>query len=64
MKLNPLVLEAKPFNFLQFFVYVSDDALHAYYTTHQTTFSYKEQSHVDGLACCKQEQGWSDERSC
>jgi hypothetical protein len=30
----------------------------------QTTFPYKEQSHVDGLACCKQEWGSSDEKSC
>jgi hypothetical protein len=30
----------------------------------QTTFPYKKQSHVDGLACGKQEWGWSDERSC
>jgi hypothetical protein len=45
----------KPINFVQFLVYVSDDALHAYYTTDQTTFPYKKQRHVDGLACGKQE---------
>jgi hypothetical protein len=45
----------KPLNFVQFLVFVSDDALHAYYTTDQTTFPEKEQSHVDGLARCKQE---------
>jgi hypothetical protein len=45
----------KPFNFVQFLVYVSNDALHAYYTTDQITFPYKKQSHVDGLTCGKQE---------
>jgi len=45
----------KPLNFVQFLMFVSDDVLHAYYTTDQTTFPYKEPSHVDGLACCKQE---------
>jgi hypothetical protein len=45
----------KPLKFVQFLVSVSDDAQHAYYTMDQTTFPYKEQSHVDGLACCKQE---------
>jgi hypothetical protein len=45
----------KPLNFVQFLVFVLDDALHAYYTMDQTTFPYKEQSHFDGLACCKQE---------
>ncbi len=45
----------KPFNFVHFLVYVSDDALHAYYTMDQTTFPYKKQCDVDGLACGKQE---------
>ncbi len=49
---------------MQFLVYVLDDVPHAYYTMDQTTFPYKEQSHVDGLACCKQEWGSSDEKSC
>jgi hypothetical protein len=44
----------KPLNFVQFLLYVSNDALHAYYATDQTTFPYKEQNHVDGLACYKQ----------
>jgi hypothetical protein len=39
---------------MQLVVFVLDDALHAYYTTNQTTFPCKEESHVDGLACCKQ----------
>ncbi len=46
---------SKPLNFVQLLVYVSNDALHAYYTTDQKTFPYEEQSHVDGLACYKQE---------
>jgi hypothetical protein len=45
----------KPLNFVQFLVCVLVDVLHAYHTTDQTTFPYKEQSHGDGLACCKQE---------
>jgi len=45
----------KPLNFVEFMVSMSNDALHAYYTMDQTNFPYKEQSHVDGLACCKQE---------
>jgi hypothetical protein len=32
----------KPLNFVQFLVCVLDDVLHAYYTTDQTTFPYKE----------------------
>jgi hypothetical protein len=31
----------KPFNFVQFLVYVSNDVLHAYYTKDQTTFLTK-----------------------
>jgi hypothetical protein len=46
---------SKPLSFVQLLVFVSNDALHAYYTMDQTTFPYKEQSHVDGFACCKQE---------
>jgi hypothetical protein len=45
-------------------VSMSNDALHAYYTMDQKTFPCKKQSHVDGLTYCKQEWGWSDERSC
>jgi hypothetical protein len=42
----------KPLNFVLFLVL--DDSLHAYYTIDQTTFLYKEQNPVDGLARCKQ----------